>query len=221
MAAAFASPCDYALVAYSPPAVPSGYDNATLLLGVGPAYELVHVAYEVPHALVGLVIGVRGASIHAIEHVSSCHLSLDRSAVHVDAQSGVPFVLLHIHGPRAGAAAAVSMCGAIMERHLQTVCAVPPQPLAYVPMQSMQWGTHVPPAQPQPGDAAAQAPNVEQLWPPITQAQPPCPLPLPISLPTCYTPSKSASPITPESVLDAPRRWVDAGGDGNSSDASA
>jgi len=82
------------------------------------APEAVHVTQHVPYALMGLLIGVRGASIHAIEHVSGCHLSLDRSVLHTDGPAGVPFVELHIHGSPAGAATAVAMCNAILQRHV-------------------------------------------------------------------------------------------------------
>lgn len=33
-----------------------------------------------------------------MEQVSACHLSLDRSIVHNEESTGLPFVLLHIHG---------------------------------------------------------------------------------------------------------------------------
>jgi hypothetical protein len=78
--------------------------------------ELVHFTQQIPLQLMGLVIGVKGASsacpgagmrrahttdshpVHAMEQVSACHLSLDRSIVHNEESTGLPFVLLHIHG---------------------------------------------------------------------------------------------------------------------------
>lgn len=83
------------------------------------ARELVHITYHVPNALVGLLIGVRGASIHAVEHVSGCHLSLDRSTLHTDGP--VPYLVLHVHGSAAGAATAVAMCDAILHRHVEGI----------------------------------------------------------------------------------------------------
>ena len=97
--------------AYCTPWIPTPSVEATV-----PA--AVHVTQHVPYALMGLLIGVRGASIHAIEHVSGCHLSLDRSVLHTDGPAGVPFVELHIHGSPAGAATAVAMCNSILQRHL-------------------------------------------------------------------------------------------------------
>lgn len=37
------------------------------------------------------------------ELASACHLSLDRGYVYTDNMTGVPYVLLHIHGVRSGA----------------------------------------------------------------------------------------------------------------------
>lgn len=65
--------------------------------------QLVHYTQQIPHSLVGLVIGVKGASIHAVEVASQCHLSLDRGCVFTDPEDNVPYVLLHIHGMRGGA----------------------------------------------------------------------------------------------------------------------
>lgn len=79
------------------------------------ADELVHATLPVPHSLVGLVIGVKGASIHrrgtasehpraqltperSIEVAATCHLSLDRSNIEPDPVTGEPCCLLHIHG---------------------------------------------------------------------------------------------------------------------------
>ena len=65
--------------------------------------QVVHFTQQIPHSLVGLVIGVKGASIHAVEVASQCHLSLDRGCVFTDPGDSVPYVLLHIHGQRCGA----------------------------------------------------------------------------------------------------------------------
>ena len=66
--------------------------------------QVVHYTQQIPHSLVGLVIGVKGASIHAVEVASQCHLSLDRGCVFTDpGDSMPPYVLLHIHGQRCGA----------------------------------------------------------------------------------------------------------------------
>ncbi len=58
---------------------------------------------------------------------SGCHLSLDRSFVFTDdACGGIPYVLLHIHGMRAGALQAVAMVTQILQRHVTALQAPPP-----------------------------------------------------------------------------------------------
>jgi hypothetical protein len=86
------------------------------------ADELVHFTQQIPHTLVGLVIGVKGASIHAVELVSGCHLSLDRGTVFADGgAASVPYVLLHIHGVRSGAVQAATMVAQILQRHVSAM----------------------------------------------------------------------------------------------------
>ena len=98
------------------------FEAAARVLTEGRPDDLVHTTIQIPHALVGLVIGVRGGrhaaargwaphslsarvfvllnpcvrSVHAIEQASACHLSLDRNRVFVDASTGTPFVLMHV-----------------------------------------------------------------------------------------------------------------------------
>ncbi len=128
--------------------------------------------------------------------------------MHVDPFSGLPFVLLHIHGPRAGAAAAVNMCTAILHRH----------------MENMKAGKSYASAQSGVGVNAVQMTEQRAVADAVAQPQPQHPMPVP--LPLCAAekkPERRGSPETPEKApLPSPtrRRWLRAQAqDGSSEEA--
>ena len=84
-----------------------------------PEDDWVHWTHQVPLTLVGLLIGVGGATIREMEADTRCHLSLDRSKVHTD--GAVPYLFLHIHGSQAGASKAVGRCTDLLQRHVDTL----------------------------------------------------------------------------------------------------
>jgi hypothetical protein len=81
--------------------------------------DWVHWTHQVPLTLVGLLIGVGGATIREMEADTRCHLSLDRSKVHTD--GAVPYLFLHIHGSQQGASKAVGRCTDLLQRHVDTL----------------------------------------------------------------------------------------------------